>query len=120
MINIGGNIAEMSVGNMPIRNAYVGSQLVWGESPIYDAKIEYLGFAQNCNINTGIIPSTNYKYYWKYLWTGRTNYTYPFTNSGNRGNWFIFGGIETSNKTQIHIRSSYTGGWQCPKCKHII
>jgi len=73
----------------------------------YDAEIEYLGFAQNCTIDTGIKPSTNYKYYWKYLWTDRTSWTYPFTNNGSNGNWFVFGGIESSNRIQIHIKSNY-------------
>lgn len=77
-----------------------------GSSLPYDVEIEYLGFQQNCSIDTGIKPSTNYKYYWRYLWTGITNWTYPFTNNGTNGSWFIFGGIESSNKTQIHIKSS--------------
>lgn len=93
------------MGTLLNRRRYMG-----GSSLPYDAEVEYIGFHQNCSIDTGIKPSTNYKYYWKYLWTGRTNWTYPFTNKGSSGNWFTFGGIETSNRTQIHIASkSITG-----------
>lgn len=76
-----------------------------GKSLPYDAEVEYLIF-NKCSVNTGIKPSTNYKYYWKYLWTDRANYTYIFTNGGSSGNWFMFGGIEASNRTHIHIKSS--------------
>lgn len=97
------------IGNDRCR-LYVGSSrrcVVTEPLVPYDAEIEYLGFQQNCTIDTGITPSTNYKYYWRYLWTNRTNWTYPFTTKGNRGNWFIFGGIESNNQTQLHINSSY-------------
>ena len=89
------------MGTLLNRRRYMG-----GKSLPYDAEVEYIGFQQNCSIDTGIKPSTNYKYYWKYLWTDRTRWTYPFTNNGSNGNWFIFGGIELSNRTQIHIASS--------------
>jgi len=45
MINIQDNIAEMSVGNISIGSAYVGSQLVWQKSSPalpYDAAILYI------------------------------------------------------------------------------
>ena len=77
------------MGTLLNRRRYMGG----GSALPYDAEIEYLGFQQNCSLDTGIIPSTNYKYYWKYLWTNRTNWTYPFTTKGNSGNWFIFGGL---------------------------
>lgn len=90
------------MGQMINRRRYMG-----GGSPLpYDAEIEYLGFAQDCVVDTGIKPSTNYKYYWKYLWTGIRNWTYPFSNGGSRGNWFIFGGIENNFCTQLHIVST--------------
>ena len=46
MINIGGNIGEMSVENISIGSAYVGNQLVWEKTPAvlpYDAQVEWLG-----------------------------------------------------------------------------
>ena len=77
----------------------------------YDAELEWIGVCKGASINTGIYPSTNYKYYWKYLWYGYTANTYIFTNSSSNGDWFIFGGVESSGKAQIHIKDvSYVNG----------
>lgn len=98
------------VGNTRYRTMVNGNRVNFVTTKLlpYDAEIEYLGFAQNCAVDTGIKPSTNYKYYWKYYWTNIERWTYPFTNNGSSGSWFLFGGIEQSNRTQIHIKSSAT------------
>lgn len=60
MINIGGNIGELYVGNIPIEKAYIGSQLVWEKSsPLPEGviPIEYLESQGNCYIQTTCIPS---------------------------------------------------------------
>ena len=60
MINIGGNIVEMSVGNIPIKNAYVGSQLVWEKSsPLLYTEIEYLESTGTQYIETNVVPNAN-------------------------------------------------------------
>lgn len=75
----------------------------------YDAEVEYLENSGNNNptIITNIKPSTNYTYKWKYKILNLTNYNYVFSTdtSITIGNWFIFGGVETNNKTQLHIKN---------------
>lgn len=73
--------------------------------PQYDAEIEYLTFTENCRIDMGVNPSTNYKYYWKYLWESKAAYTYIIANNFSSQNWFMFGGLEGENNSQIHIKN---------------
>lgn len=62
MINIGGNIAEMVVGNISMGSAYVGSQLVWERGgPVlpYDAKVEYIQGNGSAWINPQYTTTSN-------------------------------------------------------------
>lgn len=88
------------MGTLLNRRRYMG-----GKSLPYDAEIEYLKFVNNCSIDTGIKPSTNYKYYWKYLWESKVDYNYLFSNMFTKNNWFMFAGTEKAEHTQIHIQS---------------
>lgn len=65
MINIQDSIAEMSVGNISIGSAYVGSQLVWEKSSLalpYDAQVEWICSDGKTYINTGIKPSNTVRF----------------------------------------------------------
>lgn len=59
MINIGGNIAEMVVGNISMGSAYVGSQLVWEKSsPAQEyIEVEYIENTSTAYIDVGLVPT---------------------------------------------------------------
>lgn len=73
----------------------------------YDSEIEYLENSSNAVslITTRIRPSTNYIYKWKYKILNLVDWGYTFNTAGTVGEWFIFGGVETLNKSQLHIKS---------------
>ena len=65
MIKIGGTeIVDIAVGSIPIKKAYIGSQLVWEKSsPVlpYDAEVEYIQSSGTQYIDTGIIYDSTVK-----------------------------------------------------------
>lgn len=102
MINIQDNMAEMSVGNISIRSAYIGSQLVWEKSSPalpYDAEIAYLESEGGAYINTGIIPSSDIRL--------TIDGLYP----ANAGSNLVCGAIEQNNGTYQRFHIGITNGY---------
>ena len=99
MINIGGNIGEMYVGNISIGSAYVGSQLVWQkEQDDYDPydMSEFVSGrlytspagsirAGASYTTSGFYPIVAGHSYEAYAKGGSRNYTYGYTYNADKG-----------------------------------
>ncbi len=109
MINIGGNIAEMSVGNISIGSAYVGNQLVWEKTsdiPGY-TRLSRLENTSDVYIDTEYYPNAKTKVICDMQFTSVIKQSILFGTS-NAGNvWFSLY-VNNYNTYTVQARSGST------------
>lgn len=108
MINIGGNIADMDVGNTSIGSAYVGNQLVWKKGGVvdYDIVEVHPKLIRNTyiNQNTGNQQGYNKWSSCDYIDVEGFNYIqvpYPFSQSN-----YMYGAYYDKDKRRVSNTSS--------------
>lgn len=103
MINIQDSIAEMSIGNISIESAYVGSQLVWEKSSPalpYDAQVEWIATDGVAYIDTGFKPKN----------TTRFEIVMDIPTL-EQGTWF-FGARNSSSAGQMALLNNGSWSWR--------